>query len=88
MDEKSTHFAVHVYPAIFGIFKIINPLHPAPFQKCSGVDFKNVDGETYTTGLSVGGGWWWGKGGWFQPKNSLCVFVELLFLDSYWYTPE
>ena len=34
MDEKGTHFAVHVSPSIFGFKKII-PLHLSPFQKVS-----------------------------------------------------
>ena len=34
---KSTHFAVHISPSIFGILCITCPLHPAPFQKFSGL---------------------------------------------------
>ena len=34
-DKKSTHFAVHVPPSIFGLKKI--PPHPEPIQKCSGI---------------------------------------------------
>ena len=36
-DEKCTHFAVLIFPSIIG-FKIF-PLHPEPFQKCTGTFF-------------------------------------------------
>ena len=36
MDEKSTHFVVHVSPSIFGLKKN-SPLRPAPIQKRSGL---------------------------------------------------
>ena len=39
MDERSTHFAVHVSPSIFNKNKCISPLNPSPIQLLSGMIF-------------------------------------------------
>ena len=81
MDEKGTHFAVHISPDL----DFLNiPLHPAPFQKYSGIIiFSYVEyfmSNVHHSFVSF-------IFGLFPPPQKYLV-VELSFLASYWYKFE
>ena len=69
---------MHISISTFGFFKVI-PLHPAPFQKCSGlIKDINADREACTTILQVLGG--------FGPNQKiyLSIYKALTFSASAW----
>ena len=76
MDEKSTHFAVHFSPPIFGNFKIyIFHYTQHSFKNSVGffiLFYSHVDGEMCTSILSF---FWFGS----NPNIYIYIFVELSF---------